>query len=396
MSNTEKFIQEFDRYVLGTYARNPVVFARGEGSWLWDIEGQRYLDFFPGWGVSGLGHCHPRVVEAIRRQAGRLLHMPNNFYNELQGALAEKIVAKSFPGRVFFANSGAEANEGALKLARKLGAERDRHEMISMLSSFHGRTFATVSATGQEKYHSGFGPMLPGFRYVPLNDNDALDQAISDKTAAVILELVQGEGGVHPAEIDYVRRVRDICDREGIVMIVDEVQTGMGRTGEWFASNLYGITPDVMTLAKALGGGMPIGAFLVREELSDVLVPGTHASTFGGSPIVCAASAAVFEVMEEEGILENVREMGAYIEKRFRRWAQTFPIIREVRGVGLMLGIELTCPGAGIAAKCLERGVIINCTAGNVLRVMPALNVTREVADQALAVLESCLAEEQG
>ncbi len=253
-----------------------------------------------------------------------------------------------------------------------------------------------MTATGQEKYHSGFGPMLPGFKYAPRNDLEAFREALTPATAAVILELVQGEGGVYPADPAYAAGVRKICDREGIVMIVDEVQTGMGRTGDWFACQAYGITPDVMTLAKALGGGMPIGAFVVREELAGVLTPGTHASTFGGSPIVCAAALAVFDAMEAEGVLENVREIGRYLKSRFLSWAEKYPLIREVRGLGVMLGIELDRPGAGITAECLRRGMIVNCTSGNVLRVMPALNVSRAEAEQACEILEAAIAAEQG
>ncbi|HOO76458.1 MAG TPA: aspartate aminotransferase family protein [bacterium] len=384
-------IKQFDGSVLGTYTRNPVMIERGQGSWVWDVDGNRYLDFFPGWGVSGLGHCHPRVVEAIRAQAGKLLHMPNNFYNPLQGRLAGEIVSRAFPGKVFFGNSGAEANEGALKLARRYGAPSGRYEIVTMLSSFHGRTLATVTATGQEKYHSGFGPMIPGFRYVPYNDIEALRAAVTDKTVAVMLELVQGEGGVRPATAGFASAVRELCDENDLVMIVDEVQTGMGRVGDWFACRAYGVLPDVMTLAKALGGGVPIGAFVAGEKFAGVLAPGTHASTFGGNPLACAAGLAVFEAMEEEGVIANTRELGAYIEGRFRELAARIPSIREVRGRGLMLGLELDFPGAEIAAECLDRGVIINCTAGNVLRVMPALNATREEADIAIEAMEKAL-----
>jgi len=394
MNETERIISEHDQFVLQTYTRNPVAAVRGEGSWIWDAEGKKYLDFFPGWGVSGLGHCHPRVVDAVREQAGKLLHMPNNFYNELAGRLARIIIEKSFPGRAFFGNSGAEANEGAIKLARRFGEPDGRFEILTMKASFHGRTLTTVTATGQEKYHSGFGPLPPGFRYLPFNDIEALRGAVSEKTVAVMLELIQGEGGVHPASGDYARAVREICDAENMLMIVDEVQTGMGRTGDYFAFQGYGIVPDLMTLAKALGGGLPIGALVVKEEFAGFLPPGTHASTFGGSPVVCAAALAVFAAMEEEGVIENVRQQGAYLRGELENLAADFPLIKEVRGKGLMLGMELDREGKPIVDRCLEKGMIVNCTAGNVLRVMPACNIAREEIDRAVGILREALDEE--
>ena len=393
MNKTERIIKEHDQFVLQTYTRNPMAAVRGEGSWLWDAEGKKYLDFFPGWGVSGLGHCHPRVVAAIREQAGKILHMPNNFYNELAGRLARIIIEKSFPGRVFFGNSGAEANEGAIKLARRFGEPEGRFEILTMKASFHGRTLTTVTATGQEKYHSGFGPLPPGFRYLPFNDIEALEEAISKKTVAVMLELIQGEGGVHPASPEYARQVRKICDDNNLLMIVDEVQTGMGRTGEYFAFQGYEVVPDLMTLAKALGGGLPIGALVVKEELAGFLPPGTHASTFGGSPVVCAAALAVFEVMEDEGIIENVRRMGDYLRRELEKLPGEFPMIREIRGRSLMLGIELDREGSSIVDRCLEKGMIVNCTAGNVLRLMPACNITREEIDRAVEILRESMTE---
>ncbi len=395
MNETERIIKEHDQFVLQTYTRNPVAAVRGEGSWIWDTEGKKYLDFFPGWGVSGLGHCHPLVVEAVREQAGKLLHMPNNFYNELAGRLARLIVEKSFPGRVFFGNSGAEANEGAIKLARRFGEPEGRFEILTMKASFHGRTLTTVTATGQEKYHSGFGPLPPGFRYLPFNNIEALEEAVSKKTVAVMLELIQGEGGVHPADPGYARAVREICDANNLLMIVDEVQTGMGRTGDYFAFQGYDVIPDLMTLAKALGGGLPIGALVVKEEFVGFLPPGTHASTFGGSPVVCAAALAVFQTMEEEGIIENVREKGDYLRRKLEDLAADFPMIREIRGRGLMLGMELDREGKPIVDRCLQKGMIVNCTAGNVLRVMPACNITREEIDRAIEILREALGEEE-
>lgn len=387
MSDTEDIIKEYDQYVLNTYTRNPMVFVRGEGSWLWDAEGKKYLDFFPGWGVSSLGHCHPRIVSAIKKQAERLLHMPNNFYSEWQGCLAESIVRKSFPGKVFFANSGAEANEGALKLARRFGSTGGKYEIITMKSSFHGRSLATVTATGQEKYHSGFGPLIPGFIYIPFNDREKLRDAIGDRTVAVMLELVQGEGGVNPAHPDFVREIREICDRYNLLMIVDEVQTGLGRTGHYFAFQEYGIIPDIMTLAKALGGGLPIGAFVVKDQFADILTPGTHASTFGGSPLVCAASLAVFQVMEDEHILDNVNKMGKYLSDELKKLKNEFSMVKQVRGLGLMMGMELDRECKMVVDECLKQGLIVNCTAGNVLRVMPACNIRQDEIDYAINII---------
>ena len=394
MSKTSDIIAEYDQFVLKTYTRNPMAAVRGEGSWIWDAEGKKYLDFFPGWGVSSLGHCHPRVIAAVREQAGRLLHMPNNFYNELQGRLAGVIVEKAFPGKVFFANSGAEANEGAIKLARRFGEADGRFEILTMKASFHGRTLATVTATGQEKYHAGFGPLPPGFRHLPFNDIDALKKAIGGRTVAVMLELVQGEGGVHPADPAYVRELREICDANQLLMIVDEVQTGMGRTGNYFAFQHYGVEPDLMSLAKALAGGLPIGALVVKDSLSGFLPPGTHASTFGGSPLVCAAALAVFAAMAEEKILENVRFMGDYLRKKLDRLQAEFAMIKEVRGLGLMLGMECDREGKPVVDACLGKGLIINCTAGNVLRLMPACNIQRPEIDLAVEIIGGVLREQ--
>ena len=394
MSRSSDIIEVYDQYVLNTYTRNPVVVVKGEGSTVWDAEGKEYLDLFPGWGVSSLGHCHPRITAALREQAGILLHMPNNYYNQWQGELARVIVEKSFPGKVFFGNSGAEANEGAIKLAKRRGqAIGGRDEIITMKSSFHGRTMATITATGQEKYHSGFGPLVPGFKYIPFNDPDALRRMIGERTAAIMLELVQGEGGVHPATGELVETVRNICDREGILMIADEVQTGIGRTGHYFAFQEFGIEPDVMTLAKALGGGVPVGAFVVKDEFAEFLPPGTHASTFGGSPLICRAALEVFKIMEEENILANVRRIGNYLRERLEELQREFPSIKEIRGLGLMQGLELDRPGASIVESCLEKGLIINCTAGNVLRLMPALNIAEDELDRALEIIREALEE---
>ena len=390
---TTKVIEGFDRFVMPTYKRSPVVISRAKGSKVWDVDGKEYLDLFAGWGVSGIGYCHPRVVEAIRSQAEKLIHMPNNYYNELQGRLAEKISSKSFGGKCFFCNSGAEAVEAALKLVRKYGSPSGRYEVITMENSFHGRTFGALSATGQAKHRDGFGPILPGFRYVPFGDSGALRSAFSDNTCGVMLEPIQGEGGIHVAPGEYFHEVRNLCSDRDVLMIFDEVQTGVGRTGEYFGYQLYDVEPDMMTLAKVLGGGFPVGALVVQPRLSEVLVPGNHASTFGGSPLACAAALAVFEAIEEENLLENVKAMGAYLKEKLEGLKLRHPIIKEVRGVGLMLGAELKTDGANIFTRCMEKGLLINCTAGKVLRFLPAMTITREEIDRGMQILDAVLEE---
>ncbi len=391
--STAKIIEGFNKFVMPTYKRSPIVISRGKGSKVWDVDGKEYLDLFAGWGVSGIGYCHPRVVKAIQSQAEKLIHMPNNFYNELQGKLAERISSKSFGGQCFFCNSGAEAVEAALKLARKYGVSSGRHEIITMENSFHGRTFGALSATGQAKYRDGFGPILPGFRYVPFGDTCALRDAFSENTCAVMVELVQGEGGIHVASKEYFQEVRNFCSDRDVLLIFDEVQTGVGRTGEYFGYQLYDVEPDMMTLAKVLGGGFPIGALVVQQRLSEVLVPGNHASTFGGSPLACAAALAVFEAIEEDNLLENVKAMGAYLREKLESFKLRYPIIKEVRGVGLMIGAELKSEAGNIATRCVEKGLLINCTAGNVLRFLPALTITRQEIDQGMKILDSVLEE---
>jgi acetylornithine/N-succinyldiaminopimelate aminotransferase len=393
IETSKKLIERFDKFVMPTYKRNPIVISRATGSKVWDVDGREYLDLFAGWGVSGLEYCHPKVVEAIKLQAEKLIHMPNNYYNELQGRLAEKIAAHSFGGKCFFCNSGAEAVEGALKLARKYGSSSGRNEIITMENSFHGRTFGALSATGQAKYREGFGPILPGFRYVPFGDFGALRTAFSDKTCAVMLEPVQGEGGIHVASREYFGDMKSLCSDSDVLLIFDEVQTGVGRTGEYFGYQLYGVEPDVMTLAKALGGGFPIGALVVQPRLAEVLVPGNHASTFGGSPLACAAALAVFEAIEEENLLEHVKATGAYLKEKLESLKLKYPVIKEVRGVGLMVGAELTQDGAGIVEKCMKKGLLINCTAGNVLRFLPAMTVSRQEIDHGMWILDTVLRE---
>jgi predicted acetylornithine/succinylornithine family transaminase len=389
---TEETIGLFNKYVIGNYSRLPRVIVRGEGCYFFDADGNKILDMFPGWAVSGIGHCHPKVVEAIRKQAGELLHIDNTFYTEQQGQLAQMLSERAFGGKSFFCNSGAEANEAALKLAR-LYAGGGKYKFITAEGSFHGRTFATVTATAQPKYHEGFLPLLPGFIYVPFNDIKALESAFSDEVAAVMVEPIQGEGGINVATKEYLQAIRSLCDEKGAVMILDEVQTGVGRTGKWFAYQHFDVEPDIMTLAKALGGGVAIGAMMAKEELAAKLVPGKHASTFGGNCLACAAGIAVIEAIEEDNLLENAANMGRYANEKLNGLKQKHFIIDHVRGIGLMIGVQLKGPGKEIVAKCLEKGLRINCTHESVLRMMPAMIVTKEEIDAAVDILDNVLTE---
>jgi len=390
--NARNVIELYDKYVMRTYTRVPLVLEKAKGALLEDIEGKKYLDFFPGWAVSGIGHCHPSVVAAISKQAKKLIHVSNNYYSALQGALAEKIIGHSFPGKVFFCNSGAEANEGAVKLARKYGHKRGRYEVITMDKSFHGRTLAMIAATGQEKVKLGFEPLPEGFRHVPFGDALALENAVTKKTAAVMMELIQCEGGINIAKAEYVRKVREICDKNDIVLIFDEVQTGMGRTGKMFCYQNYGIKPDVITLAESLGGGLPIGAIVASSEFADVLGPGSHASTFGGSPLASAAALGVFKAIEKDKLLRNAVKQGRYLAGKLKALKKKHNVIKGVRGIALTIGVELTIDGQAIYEKCLEKGLLINCTQKNVLRIMPSLTVTKAEIDKAMAILESVIA----
>jgi acetylornithine/N-succinyldiaminopimelate aminotransferase len=389
---TDETIALFDKYVIGNYGRLGRVMVRGEGCYLFDSDDNRILDMFPGWAVSGIGHCHPKVVEALRRQAGELLHIDNTFYSEPQGELAKLLSERAFGGKSFFCNSGAEANEAALKLAR-LHTSQEKYKFITAEGSFHGRTFATMTATAQPKHHEGLLPLLPGFVYVPFNDVGALESAFSDEVAAVMVEPIQGEGGINPATEQYLQAIRRLCDQNGALMILDEVQTGIGRTGKWFGYQHFDVEPDIMSMAKALGGGVAIGAMMAREEVAASLVPGKHASTFGGNALACAAGIAVIKAIEEENLLENAVRMGQYTQDRLKELKEKHFIIDHVRGVGLMIGVQLTSPGGEIVNKCLEKGLRINCTQGTVLRFMPPMIVTAEQIDQAVDILDSVLSE---
>ena len=392
MSNRE-IIEATDRTQVGVYARYPVAFVRGQGARLWDADGKSYLDFFTGLAVANLGHAHPRVVAAIREQSEKLLHASNVYYNEPAARLGVALTESSFADRVFFCNSGAEANEAAIKLARRYGARQrgGRYEILTTYGSFHGRTIATISATAQEKYQSGFQPLLQGFRYVPFGDVEAMAQAVREETVAILVEPIQGEGGVNVPPDGYLRRLRDLCDHKGLLLLLDEVQVGMGRTGTLFAHEQDGIRPDVVTLAKALGGGVPIGAMLTIEEIARTLDIGAHGSTFGGNPLACAAGVAVLETIAAERLLDNCRAIGARLRERLARLAAEHPMIRQVRGRGLILGIELDRPGRPLVGAALERGLVINCTAETVIRLLPPLTLSAAEADEGLAILEDVL-----
>lgn len=382
----------FSDFVIANYGRLPKVITKGQNNTLRDLDGNDILDMFPGWAVSGIGHCHPKVVEAVRKQAGELLHIDNTFYTIEQGQLAKMLSERAFGGQSFFCNSGAEANEAALKLARR-HTPREKYKFITAEKSFHGRTLATVTATGQPQYHDGFLPLLPGFVYVPYNNIDALHEAFDDDVCAVMVEPILGEGGVHEATPEYLQTIRDLCDEHNALMILDEVQTGMGRTGRWFGYQHYDITPDIITLAKALGGGIAIGAMMARPEIAKSLVPGTHASTFGGNSIACAAAIAVIEAIEEEKLLDNTNAVGQYTRNKLEQLKEKYPIIDHIRGKGLMLGLQLNMPGASIVSRCLEKGLRINCTQETVLRMMPSMTVTQDEIDAAVAILDEVLSE---
>jgi len=388
--NVSQVFESYKKYIVPSYSKVPFIFVKGKGSYLWDIHGKKYLDFFPGWGVGSVGHCHPKVISAVRDQLKKLIFVPNNYHTVVQAKLAKELhFWAGFDCKAFFCNSGAEANEAAIKLARKFG--QGRYEIITFENAFHGRTLATVAATGQKKYQQGFEPMPEGFKNIPFNNIDAFKRAVTDKTVAVMLELIQGEGGINVADKDFVTQVRKFCDERKLLMIIDEVQTGIGRTGRMFAWQHYGIVPDIFTLAKALGGGFPIGAMLSKTGIADCLGPGMHASTFGGGAVISRAALAVLQSIQKEKLLGNAQKMGIYLSERLQELALKCPRIREVRGMGLMWGVELQQEGKAIVEECSMQGLLINCTHGTVLRLMPALHVSEKQIDTALKILEGVL-----
>lgn len=393
-------IIEMDRkYYMNTFNRAPVCFVRGEGMYLWDIDGKRYTDLLAGIAVSALGHSHPALVQAITEQAQKLIHCSNLYYIEYQAKLAQLIVENSCADKVFFANSGAEANEGAIKLARLYFRKKgfpDKFEIITLEKSFHGRTLATLAATGQEKYQKNYSPLTPKFNSVPINDLNALEKAITQHTCAVMLEPIQGEGGVNPTTCEYIRGVREVCDRKGILLIFDEVQCGLGRTGKLFSYQHYGVEPDIFTLAKALAGGFPIGALCAKDFVASAFEPGDHGSTFGGNPLACKAGYAVLSTIINENLCENSARMGQYLMDSLNELKKETSLITEVRGKGLMIGIQLSKPIArDVNRKCLEQGFLIGNVGDSIIRLLPPLIIQKEHIDSFIPVFRSILQSEE-
>ncbi|MEK6682492.1 MAG: acetylornithine transaminase [Nitrospirota bacterium] len=388
---TEELLRDSKKYIMNTYNRFPIVIIKGRGALVYDTDGKEYLDFVSGIAVCNLGHCHPKVTVAFQKQAQRLIHISNLYHNEPQIKLAKLLVENSFADKVFFCNSGAEANEAAIKLVRKYAKEKlngSRYEIITMEKSFHGRTMATITATGQEKVQKGFEPLLPGFKYASFNNIDAVKKAINKKTAAVMLEPIQGEGGVNIPDNDYLKKLRRLCNDEGILLVFDEVQTGMGRTGKLFAYEHYGIEPDIMTLAKGLGNGVAIGAILAKDNVAEAFAPGSHASTFGGNPLACSAAKAALETIIEDGILfENCIRMGDYLTKGLKELKKGSSFIKDLRGKGLLIGMELNIDGKDIVMECIKEGLLISCTMDRILRFLPPLIITKEEIDSMLEIL---------
>jgi acetylornithine/N-succinyldiaminopimelate aminotransferase len=389
---TSDIIKDAQSFLMNTYSRQPLVLVKGRGTKVYDSDGREYLDFVAGVAVNNLGHCHPKVVVALQKQAQRLMHVSNHFHIEPQVALGKELVRNSFADKVFFCNSGTEAIEAAIKLSRRYSREilkKDRFEVITMFGSFHGRTYGAVSATAQEKFHQGFEPMVPGFRYVPFNSIKSVEDAVNDRTCAILVEPVQGEGGVKVPAPGYLKALRKICDEHQLLLVLDEIQTGMGRTGRLFAYEHEGITPDVMALAKGLGSGMPVGALLATDKASQAFVPGTHGSTFGGNPLACAAGLASLEALLEDNIIiQNVEALGRHFTNGLRSLQAKYPFIKEVRGQGLLIGIELDFDGKEIVTECLKQGFLINCTVNTVLRFMPPLIISEEEIDQLIDALD--------
>ncbi len=390
--SSQATIETFQKYVIPNYTRDPVCLVHGEGSYVWDAEGKRYLDLFPGWGCNILGYAPPRVVEAIQKQVTHLIHVPNTWYTEAQGKFAEALCTRSF-GQAFFCNSGAEAIEGAIKLARLWGAPQGKHKIITFENSFHGRTYAAVTATAQPKYHEGIGPLVPGFRYAPHNNLSAVHELVDQETCAILIEPVQGEGGVNIPREDFLAGLRKIADEKGLLLIFDEVQTCMGRTGTWFGYQQWNVPPDILTMAKGIAGGVACGAFIARPEIAAFLKPGKHASTFGGNPLAMAAGLATVDTIEKDRLLDNVAVMSARFREHFTKLKAELKIIRELRVRGMMIGIDLSITGTPAVAKCMQRGVLVNCTHDTVIRLLPALNITAGQVDEGAAVISDVLRE---
>ena len=394
MNKNQDIVKLTEQNVASTYGRFPIALVRGKGTKVWDAAGKQYTYFFSGIAVDNLGHCHPAVVSAIRKQAGQLLHVSNLFHIESQSLLAQELTRHSFADKVFFCNSGTEANEAAIKLARRYffdKGEKGRHEIITMKDSFHGRTMGSISASGQKKLHTGFAPLLPGFRYVDFNNIQAVQKALSSKTCAVLVEPIQGEGGVNLPDKTYLKELKKLCTKNGSLLIFDEVQTAFGRTGKLFAYENFGAKPDIMTLAKALGAGVAIGAMAATNKVMKSFVPGTHAATFGGNPLACSAALAAFKVYTKAGFMEKTARTGDYFIARLRELEKSFSIVKEVRGIGLLLAMELKQPAGTIVEDCMDQGYLVNCIKQNILRFIPPLIITKKEINGLIEILAQSL-----
>lgn len=391
-STIDAIRDQFERFVVPNYGRFPVELVRGEGSHVWDSAGRRYLDLFPGWGCNLLGHCPPPVVAAVKAQVDELIHVPNTWYTASQGRWAELLSERSFGGQAFFCNSGTEANEAAIKLVR-LHTPRERFKIITFTGGFHGRTLGATAATGQVKYHEGIGPLMAGFRYAPFGDLEAVRKLVDDETCAIMVEPVQGEGGINLPPSGFLEGLREMCDAQEMLLVFDEVQTGCGRTGEWFAYQHFGVVPDVMTLAKSLCGGIAGGALLTKPEIAPSLRPGMHAATFGGNPIAAAAGIATLEMIEDQRLLERVGVLSDYFRSRFQELAAACSSISEVRILGLMIGLQVDADGAAVVQRCLEEGLLVNCTQERVIRLLPAMTLSDSEAEEGCNILAQVIRE---
>lgn len=389
---TQSTIQLFKDYVVPNYVRYPVELVRGEGSYVWDRAGDRYLDFFPGWGCNILGHCPPKVVQAVQEQVANLIHVPNTWYTEVQGRWAKLLSERSFGGQAFFCNSGAEANEAAIKLAR-LHTPPDKYKIVTFQGGFHGRTLGATAATAQPKYHQGLGPLMAGFSYAPFGDLEAAKKLVDDETCGILVEPIQGEGGIRIPSQEFLQGLRDLADKRGCLLMFDEVQAGFGRTGQWFAYQHFGVVPDVMTLAKGLCAGVAGAALLTTKEIAPSLRPGMHAATFGGNPIAAAAGIAAIETIDEQNLLPEAVRIGDLFKQRMEDLKTRCSLIKEVRGQGLMIGVELFADGVPVVQACLEKKLLINCTQGTVIRLLPAMTLEEEQVHAGCDILEQVLLE---
>ncbi len=389
---TRRVIETFDRYVVPNYRRFPICLVKGEGSRVWDAEGHEYLDLFPGWGCNLLGHCPEPIVRAVQEQVAKLIHVPNTWYTESQGEWAKLLAERSFGGQAFFCNSGTEANEAAIKLVR-LRSNGEKYKIITFQGGFHGRTMGSVTATAQPKYHEGLGPMLAGFQYAPHGDLAAVENLIDDRTGGILIEPILGEGGVVPAPPGFLQGLRRICDERDLLLVFDEVQCGCGRTGKWFGYQHFGVTPDVITLAKSLCAGIAGGAMLTTVDLAKHLRPGMHAATFGGNPIAAAAGVAAIRMIEDEGLLEHVDRAAEGFRTRLLALKESCDAVRDVRVMGMMIGVELSIDGAAVVQACLDRNLLVNATQGRVIRLLPAMTVTQAEVEEGCEKLAEAIRE---